>query len=118
MYARNHDNKMNEFNMKRVLLLLLLPISSYAYVPDFQCWDIHNFVKSTEGDIYATRYLDKMPPPYGSFHYETAPNDANYYRELVIINQEFDDGFYYGSEYMNREGTLYNDIKCQPIHQK
>lgn len=52
--------------MKRMLFVLMLPITVFAAkVPDFQCWDIHNIGSSTADDRYVTRYLDKMPPPGG-----------------------------------------------------
>lgn len=102
------------YKMRCLMIAVLLPFTSYASIPDFQCWDIHNDAFSTDGSIYATRYTDKMPPPYGSYHYETAPNEQ-YYKEIVITNERFGDGYYYGTSYMNKEGTLYNDIKCKPL---
>lgn len=101
--------------MKYILIpLMLLPFSVLANIQNFQCWDIHSESFSTDRSIYATRYVDKMPPPYGSYHYETAPNEQ-FYNEIVITNEVFGDGYYYGTSYMNKEGTLYNDIKCKPL---
>lgn len=52
--------------MKRMLFVLMLPITVFAAkVPDFQCWDISNIGSTTADDRYVTRYLDKMPPPEG-----------------------------------------------------
>ncbi|HFR2213178.1 TPA: hypothetical protein ACHUVP_004492, partial [Shigella sonnei] len=100
--------------MEKLILLLLLPLTTSAAIPDFKCWDIHNDSFSTDMSFYVTRYLGKMPPPYGAFHYETAP-DEKFYRELVITNEAFDDGYNYGSRYLNKEGTLYDDIKCKRL---
>lgn len=100
--------------MKRFFIALILPITSYAAVPDFQCWDIHSENFSTDRGIYGTRYVDKMPPPYGSYHYETAPNKT-FYREIIIVNETHDDGYYYGNRYHDKKGVMYDDIKCKLI---
>ncbi|HGY5181591.1 hypothetical protein RQL81_16305 [Citrobacter braakii] len=99
--------------MKRMLFVLMLPITVFAAkVPDFQCWDISNIGSTTADDRYVTRYLDKMPPPGGAYHYETAPND-DIYREVIIVNEQHSDGYYYGNEYMDKKGVMYIDIKCK-----
>lgn len=99
--------------MKHILIpLVLLPFSVLANIQNFQCWDIHNETFSTDGSIYATRYIDKIPPPYGSSHYETAPNE-NFYREIIIVNEIHDDGYYYGNRYHDKKGVMYDDIKCK-----
>lgn len=100
--------------MKKLIGLLLLPLTTSAAIPDFECWDIHNLSFSTDLSIYATRYQDKMPVPYGSYHYVTAPNEATY-DEVVITSEEFNDGYYYGTKYSDKEGQLYYDIKCKPL---
>ena len=99
--------------MKRLLIpLMFLPFSVLADVPDFQCWDIHNDSFSTDGGVYATRYINKMPIPDGSYIYETAPN-MRFYQQVIINNIRFDDGYYYGARYQDKEGKIYNDIKCK-----
>ncbi len=99
--------------MKRLILpVLLIPTLSYAAIPDYQCWDIYNNEYSTDSSLYATRYIDKMPAPYGSAHYATAPNEANY-SEIIIVNEQHSDGYYYGDKYQNKQGTLYLNLKCK-----
>lgn len=50
-----------------------------------------------------------------AYHYITSPKDNDYYREIIIANSKHDDGYYYGNIYRDREGNMYNDIKCEEL---
>ena len=87
---------------------MFLPFSVLADVPDFQCWDIQGNTFSTDTGSYVTRYSDKTNTAY---IYITAPDD-NYYLELNISTTAYKD-YYYGTRYEDKEGKIYNDIKCK-----
>ncbi len=98
--------------MKILIWLVLLPTVTYASIPNFKCWDIKNYAISTESGIFVTRYYDQAMLAY---HYITSPKDNDYYREIIIANSKHDDGYYYGNIYQDREGNMYNDIKCKEL---
>ena len=87
--------------MKILIWLVLLPTVTYASIPNFKCWDIKNYAISTESGIFVTRYYDQAM--------------LAYHREIIIANSKHDDGYYYGNIYQDREGNMYNDIKCEEL---
>lgn len=100
---------MERWIMKYLLIpLVLLPCSVLAQVPDFQCWDIKDSTFSTDGGVYATRYVDKNNT---SYVFITAPNDEQYI-ELNISTTSYKE-FYYGNRYYGKDGRIYDDIKCK-----
>lgn len=95
--------------MNRLLIpLLLLPCSVLADVPDFQCWDIQDNTFSTDTGQYVTRYIDKTNTAY---IYITSPDEDNYL-ELNVSTRAYKN-YYYGTRYQDKEGKIYNDIKCK-----
>ncbi len=100
--------------MKKILILMqLLPITAYANVPDFKCWDISGVITSTDNSRYVTRYYDQK---YDSYRYMTAPDINDEYREYLISSRVSDDGYYYGNVYKDEKGMMYYDIKCKLMH--
>ncbi len=101
--------------MRRTLLVLamLSPMAAQAVaIPNFTCEDIRRTSYSTDADFYTQLSKEKMPVPYGSYRYATDKNSTPYF-EIIITNELNDDGWYYGSLYIDPDGELVYDLRCK-----
>lgn len=95
----------------KVITLLVLQLATFStlaanlQIPTFDCVDIHGSRVNIPTEN--VQYKSKSASGFGQYSFSD-----NKELTVDITSSKFDDGYYYGNAYMDKEYKYYIDIKC------
>lgn len=93
------------------LLFVILTVFSGTVIaknlPNFNCTDIRGDTVVTDNYFLTKRVYDQMPVPYGSYRYSSENGE----QELIIVDT-LDRGYYYGNMYLDKDGYMNYEVRC------